>query len=119
METGLHGVQKIEFHSGHCRYVVRAKAGGRQTTHDATGRAPKSAGASLRRYNEQALQEVCSHQVQQMLAVDIRSCSPLGVLAHIVGKGICMLNLTRPQMKAIMLGTSLLFVWVNFSFFWF
>jgi hypothetical protein len=84
VETGLHGVQKIELHSGHCRYVVRAKAGGRQTTHDATGRAPKSAGASLRRYNEQALQEVCSHQVQQMLAVDIRSLSPLGGLAHIM-----------------------------------
>jgi hypothetical protein len=37
---------------------VRAKAGGRQSAHDASGRAPKSAGASLRRYNEQALQKV-------------------------------------------------------------
>jgi len=46
------------------RYVVRAKAGGRQTTHDATGRAPKSAGASLRRYNEQALQE----EIRKLLA---------------------------------------------------
>ncbi|XP_024371985.1 uncharacterized protein [Physcomitrium patens] len=39
------------------RYVVRAKAGGRQSARDATGRAPQSAGASLRRYNEQALQK--------------------------------------------------------------
>lgn len=37
---------------------MRAKAGGRQSAHDASGRAPKSAGASLRRYNEQALQKV-------------------------------------------------------------
>ncbi|KAJ7557356.1 hypothetical protein O6H91_05G123300 [Diphasiastrum complanatum] len=39
------------------RYVVRAKAGGRQSSKDATGRAPKSAGASLRRYNELALEK--------------------------------------------------------------
>ncbi|KAG0631511.1 hypothetical protein M758_1G259600 [Ceratodon purpureus] len=39
------------------RYVVRAKAGGRQSAKDASGRAPQSAGASLRRYNEQALQK--------------------------------------------------------------
>ncbi|CAI5536364.1 unnamed protein product [Closterium sp. Naga37s-1] len=50
---------------GHCEgkeepcdmewYVVRAKAGGRQATRDGAGRAPQSAGASLRRYNEAAL----------------------------------------------------------------
>jgi hypothetical protein len=39
---------------------VRAKAGGRQSAKDASGRAPQSAGASLRRYNEQALQKVSS-----------------------------------------------------------
>ena len=37
------------------RYVVRAKAGGRQSTEDNSGRAPKSAGSSLRRHNEAML----------------------------------------------------------------
>lgn len=43
-------------HKTHHRYVVRARAGGKQSSKDATGRAPKSAGASLRRHNEAALQ---------------------------------------------------------------
>eukprot|EP00958_Prasinococcus_capsulatus_P011305 scaffold1122_cov377-Prasinococcus_capsulatus_cf.AAC.14 len=46
-------VAKRTFH----RYVVRAKAGGRQAAQDATGKMPKSAGSSLRRYNELALQQ--------------------------------------------------------------
>ena len=37
------------------RYVVRQKQGGVQSSKDSAGRAPKSAGASLRRYNENAL----------------------------------------------------------------
>eukprot|EP00873_Tetraselmis_striata_P024606 jgi/Tetstr1/444870/TSEL_032712.t1 len=37
------------------RYVVRAKAGGRQSTKDATGKSIKSAGSALRRANEGAL----------------------------------------------------------------
>lgn len=44
-------------HKTYHRYVVRAKAGGRQSTKDSTGRAPKSGGASLRRYNEMALKK--------------------------------------------------------------
>ena len=39
------------------RYVVRAKAGGRQAAKDATGKKASSAGASLRRHNEKALAE--------------------------------------------------------------
>ncbi|CAM6128731.1 unnamed protein product [Calypogeia fissa] len=46
----------LAHHTFH-RYVVRAKAGGRQSTQDKSGKAPKSAGASLRRYNEAALQK--------------------------------------------------------------
>jgi len=42
-----------------CRYVVRAKAGKKQSTKDASGRSIHSAGASLRRYNELALKKVC------------------------------------------------------------
>lgn len=41
-----------------CRYVVRAKAGKKQSSKDAGGRAVHSAGASLRRYNELALKKV-------------------------------------------------------------
>ncbi|KAJ8313538.1 hypothetical protein KUTeg_008099 [Tegillarca granosa] len=39
------------------RYVVRAKRGSAQSSRDSQGNAPKSAGASLRRYNEAALKE--------------------------------------------------------------
>eukprot|EP00850_Spirogloea_muscicola_P019404 SM000190S04840 [mRNA] locus=s190:27194:33886:+ [translate_table: standard] len=39
------------------RYVVRAKAGGRQSAKDAMGKSIKSAGSSLRRYNEAALEK--------------------------------------------------------------
>lgn len=46
------------FFSFFLRYVVRAKAGGRQSTRDSTGQAPKSAGSSLRRHNEAALEKV-------------------------------------------------------------
>lgn len=41
-----------------CRYVVRAKAGSKQSTKDAGGRSIHSAGASLRRYNELGLKKV-------------------------------------------------------------
>ncbi|KNA25809.1 hypothetical protein SOVF_003120 isoform A [Spinacia oleracea] len=46
------------------RYVVRAKAGKRQSTKDASGRSIHSAGASLRRYNELALKK----DIQELLA---------------------------------------------------
>ncbi|KAL6495430.1 hypothetical protein OROGR_029993 [Orobanche gracilis] len=41
------------------RYVVRAKAGKKQSSKDAGGRTIHSAGASLRRYNELALKKGC------------------------------------------------------------
>jgi hypothetical protein len=40
------------------RYVVRAKAGRKQSSKDASGKGVHSAGASLRRYNELALKKV-------------------------------------------------------------
>ncbi|XP_065859454.1 uncharacterized protein [Euphorbia lathyris] len=46
------------------RYVVRAKAGRKQSSKDAGGRAAHSAGASLRRYNELALKK----DIQELLA---------------------------------------------------
>ncbi|XP_030457355.2 uncharacterized protein LOC115678166 isoform X1 [Syzygium oleosum] len=45
------------------RYVVRAKAGKKQSLKDASGRAAHSAGASLRRYNELALKK----DIQELL----------------------------------------------------
>ncbi|KAI4367931.1 hypothetical protein MLD38_016554 [Melastoma candidum] len=46
------------------RYVVRAKAGRKQSLKDAGGRAAHSAGASLRRYNELALKK----DIRELLA---------------------------------------------------
>eukprot|EP00250_Pteridium_aquilinum_P014954 c22301_g1_i1 orf=90-2060(+) len=51
-------------HKTYHRYVVRAKAGGKQSTKDGTGRASKSAGASLRRHNEASLQR----EIRELLA---------------------------------------------------
>ena len=48
---------KPTLHKTFHRYVVRAKAGGRQSAKDATGKKANSAGASLRRHNERALVE--------------------------------------------------------------
>lgn len=45
------------------RYVVRAKAGKKQSVKDGSGRAAHSAGASLRRYNELALKK----DIQELL----------------------------------------------------
>ena len=39
------------------RYVVRAKAGGKQSSKDATGKLAKSAGSQIRRHNEGALSQ--------------------------------------------------------------
>ncbi|KAL0425881.1 UNVERIFIED_CONTAM: Ankyrin repeat and zinc finger domain-containing protein 1 [Sesamum radiatum] len=47
------------------RYVVRAKAGKKQSSKDAGGRAIHSAGASLRRYNEFALKK----DIQELLTL--------------------------------------------------
>lgn len=50
--------EKLILHKTFHRYVVRAKRGTAQGTRDSQGNAPKSAGASIRRYNETALKEV-------------------------------------------------------------
>ena len=48
---------KCILHKVFRRYTVRAKAGGGQSSFDSNGRKAKSAGATLRRYGEQALKE--------------------------------------------------------------
>lgn len=46
---------EVVVHKTFHRYVVRAKRGTVQSVRDSQGAAPKSGGASLRRYNEAAL----------------------------------------------------------------
>ncbi|XP_052192968.1 uncharacterized protein LOC127801677 isoform X2 [Diospyros lotus] len=65
----------IVAHKTFHRYVIRAKAGKKQSSKDASGKAAHSAGASLRRYNELALKK----EIQELLATwkpyfDASSC---------------------------------------------
>ncbi|XP_021825982.1 ankyrin repeat and zinc finger domain-containing protein 1 isoform X1 [Prunus avium] len=65
----------IVAHKTFHRYVVRAKAGKKQSSKDASGRAAHSAGASLRRHNELALKK----EIHELLAAwkpyfDASSC---------------------------------------------
>ncbi|CAH1790093.1 unnamed protein product [Owenia fusiformis] len=55
------------------RYVVRAKRGTAQSARDSTGSAPKSSGASLRRYNENALKEEILQLIESWKA-EIERC---------------------------------------------
>lgn len=54
---GVFEGNKCILHKVFRRYTVRAKAGGGQSSFDSNGRKAKSAGATLRRYGEQALKE--------------------------------------------------------------
>ncbi|KAE8660844.1 putative SNARE associated Golgi protein family [Hibiscus syriacus] len=55
---------RVVAHKTFHRYVVRAKAGKKQSSKDAMGKAAHSAGASLRRHNELALKK----EIQELLA---------------------------------------------------
>eukprot|EP00879_Flechtneria_rotunda_P003141 GHRR01003363.1.p1 GENE.GHRR01003363.1~~GHRR01003363.1.p1 ORF type:complete len:736 (+),score=308.17 GHRR01003363.1:278-2485(+) len=55
-QAGTVAPLEVVAHKTFHRYVVRAKAGGKQSTKDATGKYARSAGSRLRRYNEAALQ---------------------------------------------------------------
>lgn len=57
--------EKAVCHKSFQRYTTRRKQGGSQSAHDASGGKAKSAGATLRRYNEAALkQDVADLMVQ-------------------------------------------------------
>lgn len=62
-----------------CRYVVRAKAGKKQSSKDASGRAVHSAGASLRRYNELALKKVFNGWWFNLFVIDLSELFPFAV----------------------------------------
>lgn len=71
------------------RYTVRASAGGSQSSHDNQGRNAKSAGAMLRRYNEQALKE----DVRDLLRLwsdHLDTCFRIVVSASKVMRGVLM-----------------------------
>lgn len=53
----------VKAHKTFHRYIVRAKQGGAQSAHDAQNSKAKSAGASIRRYNEQAL----TNEIQELM----------------------------------------------------
>lgn len=69
MPAPLHSLQVQEHKTFH-RYTVRARRGTAQGLRDAQtpGSAPRSAGASLRRYNEAALLKVRMHHRTGLLA---------------------------------------------------
>nr|XP_019705241.1 ankyrin repeat and zinc finger domain-containing protein 1 [Elaeis guineensis] len=79
------------------RYVVRAKAGKKQSAKDATGKAANSAGSSLRRYNEAALKK----EIQELLVtwkpyIDSSPC----IFVHAPSKSRQMLfDVEKPQLR--------------------
>mmetsp|Transcript_6326 Transcript_6326/g.13979 ORF Transcript_6326/g.13979 Transcript_6326/m.13979 type:complete len:643 (+) Transcript_6326:35-1963(+) len=66
---------EVVAHKTFHRYVVRAKAGGKQSSKDATGKYARSAGSQLRRYNEAALDadisELMSSWAQHLRAAEL------------------------------------------------
>ena len=73
-ELSIKEIQHKSFH----RYVVRAKAGGKQSDKDATGKFAKSAGSRLRRYNEAALQKQIVETMKEWSGV-LSECSHIFV----------------------------------------
>eukprot|EP01024_Parvocaulis_polyphysoides_P030605 TRINITY_DN27873_c0_g2_i1.p3 TRINITY_DN27873_c0_g2~~TRINITY_DN27873_c0_g2_i1.p3 ORF type:complete len:201 (+),score=22.17 TRINITY_DN27873_c0_g2_i1:24-605(+) len=68
-------------HKTYHRYVVRAKAGGKQSSKDSQGRTVHSAGASLRRYNEAALQRDISQTLKSWRIDYLDKCNLIFVSA--------------------------------------
>lgn len=76
VDASLSPIAHKSFH----KYVVRAKAGGKQSTKDATGKFAKSAGSRLRRHNEAALHQ----DIEDTLASwrsELEACSLILVAA--------------------------------------
>lgn len=69
----FHGPEPVVHKAIH-RYTVRAKAGGAQSTMDNSGRAPKSAGSSLRRYGETRLAEEVKELMSDKWSTELAGC---------------------------------------------
>ena len=95
-----------EVHKTFHRYVVRAKQGGRQSTRDAGGSAPQSAGATLRRYNEAMLAKdiaelLASWHVHLAAAELILYHAPGAANRKILFTGASPLRRTDPRVRGI------------------
>ncbi|XP_045167402.2 ankyrin repeat and zinc finger domain-containing protein 1-like [Mercenaria mercenaria] len=80
------------------RYVVRAKRGTAQGSRDSQGNAPKSAGATLRRYNEAAL----TQEIQELIASwseHIQSCDRIFLRAPSFNRKIFFSGKSPPLNK--------------------
>lgn len=83
-------------HKGFHRYVIRAKRGTVQSAHDKKGGAPKSAGATLRRYNEQQLERDIHdllHDWRQLLT----SCALIFHRTSVNNRGFVFLSRAAAQ----------------------
>eukprot|EP00736_Rhodelphis_marinus_P009646 Rmarinus@m.13647 len=64
----------LTVHKTFHRYIVRQKRGGRQSSRDAQGNAPVSAGASLRRHNERLLEQEIRDQLGSTWRKELSDC---------------------------------------------
>ncbi|XP_056008477.1 ankyrin repeat and zinc finger domain-containing protein 1-like isoform X2 [Ostrea edulis] len=90
--------EKLILHKTFHRYVVRAKRGTAQGTRDSQGNAPKSAGASIRRYNETALKEDIKSLLESW-KVDLESCDRIFIRAPGGNKRIFLHGKSSPFSK--------------------
>ncbi|OWF38196.1 Ankyrin repeat and zinc finger domain-containing protein 1 [Mizuhopecten yessoensis] len=89
---------EILVHKTFHRYVVRAKRGTAQSSRDSQGNAPKSAGASLRRYNEAALKEEV-HELISSWSEQLNKCDLIFLRAPSFNKRIFFSGKTPPLQK--------------------
>ncbi|XP_033762728.1 LOW QUALITY PROTEIN: ankyrin repeat and zinc finger domain-containing protein 1-like [Pecten maximus] len=89
---------EILVHKTFHRYVVRAKRGTAQSSRDSQGNAPKSAGASLRRYNEAALKEEV-HELFSSWSELLAKCDLIFLRAPSFNKRIFFSGKTPPLQK--------------------
>ncbi|XP_060064926.1 tRNA endonuclease ANKZF1-like [Ylistrum balloti] len=89
---------EILVHKTFHRYVVRAKRGTAQSSRDSQGNAPKSAGASIRRYNEAALKEEV-HELISSWSKELSKCDLIFLRAPSFNKRIFFSGKTPPLQK--------------------
>lgn len=107
------GAQVVVHKTFHC-YTVRAKQGGSQSQADnkSGGSHPKSAGASLRRYNEAALVQHVQEIVGSVWQEELKSChliffrAPSGNRRVLFGGKDPPLDRTDPRLRSIPFATN-------------
>lgn len=91
--------QEQVVHKTFHRYTTRAKQGGAQSSMDQSGKAPKSAGASLRRYGEQRLAEEIKDLVTNKWTAELAACDIIFVSVSKRMKAILVGNARKPYVK--------------------